>query len=154
MAWREGRLLSRKDIAARILSEMAESFPNLDYQAKVGARFDDTAAGRWIQWIKQLVPNPFPDEEQGLLIKRTVSNHELGLLALDDAYRWRGYRYGDPVILDDGILDEMACVFFLDPVCCRELIELAARLVKDIKLADTFVGPSVTLTAPYGIERI
>ena len=78
----------------------------------------------------------------------------LALLALDDVYRSRGYRYGDPVILDEPMLDEVARVFFLDPICCRKLLDLAARLTKVIKLSDTFAGTSVTLMAPYTIERI
>jgi len=86
--------------------------------------------------------------------KRTVSHHEVALLALDDTYRSRGYRYGDPVILDDALLDEVARVFLLDPICCRELIDLAARVTKVIELSDTLAGTSVALLAPYDIERI
>ena len=78
----------------------------------------------------------------------------LQLLALEQVYQSRGYRHGDPVILDDGLLDETSRVFFLDPTCCRSLIDLAARLTKTVKLSDTFAGTSVALLEPYGIERI
>jgi len=153
LAWKEGRLLPPKEIAARIQSQMAEDFPHLDYTARVGARFDSTAAGRWARWVGTLSPSPF-SETEGTLQERIVSNHALALLALDDVYRSRGYRYGDPVILDEPMLDEVARVFFLDPICCRKLLDLAARLTKVIKLSDTFAGTSVTLMAPYTIERI
>jgi len=153
LAWREGQLLSTKEIAARIQNQMTEDFPHLDYAAQVGARFDDTAAGRWARWINELSPHPF-HEGDGILQKRIVSDHELVLLALDDVYRSRGYRYGDPAVLDETLFDEVSRVFFLDPVCCRELIDLAGRLTKAIKFSDTFVGTSITLLAPYGIERI
>lgn len=153
LAWREGRLLRLKEMAARIQSQMREEFPYLDYAADVGARFDDTAAGRWAQWVRALRPPPFADK-RGPLQKRTVSHHEVALLALDDTYRSRGYRYGDPVILDDALLDEVARVFLLDPICCRELIDLAARVTKVIELSDTLAGTSVALLAPYDIERI
>lgn len=153
LAWREGRLLSTRDIASRIQQQMFDEFPELDFAAKIGARFDDTAASRWVRWITALSPPPFR-EAGGSLQKRFSSHHEITLLALDHVYRSRGYRYGDPTILDEALLDEMARVFFLDPICCRDLVELAARLTRAIKLSDTFVGTSLTLMAPYGIERI
>jgi len=152
-AWREGRLLPLKEIAAQIQSQMNEEFPYLDYTAQIGARFDNTAAGRWAQWVGALRPPPFTEKAR-TLHKRTVLRHELALLALDDTYRSRGYRYGDPVILDDALLDEAANVFFLDPVCCRQLIDLAARVTTAIALRDTLAGTSVALLAPYGIDRM
>jgi hypothetical protein len=130
----------------------ADEFKHLDYTARVGSRFDDTAAGRWAHWVRALHPPPF--SEEGTLQKRTVTQPELVLLAVDDLYRSRDYRYGDPVILDDAVLDEVARVFFLDPICCRELLSLAARLTKVIRLADTFAGPSITLMESYTIENI
>jgi len=153
LAWKERRLLPRKEMAARIQNQMAEEFPNLDYTARVGARFDDTAAGRWAHWVRALHPPPFAGDE-GILQKRAVTHHELVLLALDDLYRSRGYRYGDPVILDELTLDEVTRVFFLDLVCCRELLDLAVRLTKIIRFSDTFAGPSVTLMEPYTVESI
>jgi len=153
LAWGETRLLSAREIAARVQSDMRRDFPDLDYQARTGTRFDSTAAGRWLRWVRGLEPSPFPDDDNTLK-PRVVSRCELALLALDDTYRARRYRYGDPVILDGQLLDEVSRVFFLDLACCRELIDLAARLTKAIRLSDTFAGTSVTLLAPYGIERI
>lgn len=153
IAWEDRKALSRTEIAARVQGNMQEQFSHLDFTARVGARFDATAVGRWLQWIRQLSPNPSPEGSDSLA-KRTVHHHELALLALDDVYRARGYRYGDPVILDDRMLDAVARVFFLEPTCCRELIDLSARLTRTIELSDTFAGTSVSLLFPYGIERI
>jgi hypothetical protein len=151
--WREKRLLDTRDIAAQVLESMHQSFPDLNYQARVGARFDKTAAGRWLQWVKFLEPSPFPDES-GVLHPRSVTSYELILLALDRIYRQRGYRYGDPVLLDETLLDRIAAVFFLDLTCCRNLLEVAARLTRSVRLADTLAGTAITLQEPYTIERI
>jgi len=101
--------------------------------------------------VAQLCPSPFEGKE---LIPRRNHRLELSILALGHIYRSRGYRYGDPVVLDNPLLDEVARVFFLDPICCRELLNLAARLTKAIRLSDTFAGPSVTLMEPYTVESI
>jgi hypothetical protein len=152
-AWRDRRVSGRKGIAAQVQNTMRSEFPHLDFEARVGARFDDVAVGRWFSWVQKLEPIPF-SEDNGLLMPRVIPHHELALLALDDVYRSRGYRYGDPVILDDDLLDAISAVFFLDTVCCRELVDMAARLTRAIRLGETFAGTSVTLLEPYTIERI
>lgn len=153
VSWHRRQVPSSRDLAAIVQERMREEFPNLDYKASTGARFDSTAAGRWLQWIRTLEPTPF-DEDDRRLIPRIVTRYELVLLALDRAYRQRGYRYGDPVLLDDGLLDEIAAVFFLDLACCRELLERAARLDRALSLRSTFAGTSLTLQEPYTIERL
>ncbi|OQA23059.1 MAG: hypothetical protein BWY63_00475 [Chloroflexi bacterium ADurb.Bin360] len=152
IAWHRGRLAAPKEMAAEIQSLMMEEFKHLDFTARIGARFDSTAVNRWKNWVDNLSPPPF--NNKGSLERRQSAHYELAALALDDLYRHRHYRYGDPVIIDETLLDELSRIFFLDPVCCRELLDLAARLISDIKLADTFAGTSVTLMAPYTIERI
>ncbi len=153
IAWRERRFLGRKQTATLVMERMRECFAGLNYTARIGARFDSTAVGRWFQWVQALEPAPFT-ENGGVLCRRTVARHELALLGLDRTYRVRGYRYGDPVLLDDALLDEIAAVFFLDLSCCRQLIDTAARLTRAIRLSDTFAGTSITLLEPYTIERI
>lgn len=153
ISWEQRRLPSSKEMAAVVLERMRDEFSDLDYRAPRGARFDSTAAGRWLQWVGALEPSPFPDESKAL-IPRIVSRYELALLALDRVYRQRGYRYGDPVLLDDALLDEIAAVFFLDLACCRELLERAARLDRALSLRSTFAGTSLTLQEPYTIERL
>ena len=153
IAWREKRLLDTGEIASQVLDFMRQNFPDLDYQARVGARFDKTAVGRWLQWVKTLEPSPFPDGVK-VLQPRSILRYELALLALDRIYRTLGYRYGDPVLLDDALLDQIAAVFFLDLNCCRALLDVAARLTHVIRLTDTFAGTSITLLEPYTIERI
>lgn len=153
ISWSLERQISSKEMASKIQALMMDEFERLDFTTRVGMRFDSTAVNRWIEWVMSLAPPPF-NERSGLLEKRLSTRYELAALSLDDLYRHRHYRYGDPVVIDDILLDEISRVFFLDSVCCRELIDLAARLISDIKLADTFAGTSVTLMAPYTIERI
>ena len=88
------------------------------------------------------------------MIPRVRDQFELVILALDHVYRTRGYRYGDPVVLDDTLLDELARVFFLDHQCCRNLLDLAAKVTRTVVLHDTFAGTSVNLMAPYGVENV
>lgn len=153
IAWHRARLIPSKEMASEIQALMMNEFEYLDFTARIGMRFDSTAVNRWIDWVIRLDPSPF-NKETGGLEKRSSTHYELAALALDDLYRQREYRYGDPVVIDDVLLDEISRVFFLDPVCCRELLDLAARLINDIKLADTFAGTSVTLMAPYTIEKV
>lgn len=152
IAWAERSFPPTASLAAAVLGRMQEQFPTLDFTAARGARFDHAGASRWLRWVGELYPSPVGPDRQ--LLPRTVTRHELPLLALDDVYQTRGYRYGDPVILDESLLDEIASVFFLDAVCTRELIDRAARLTRAIKLADTFSGTSITLLHHYGIEAV
>jgi hypothetical protein len=139
-------------VAARVQAQMQMDFAELDYTARKGSRFDSSAAGRCYSWINCLVPAPFPQGKT--LTYRILDRYELALLALDHVYRVQGYRYGDPVILDETLLDEVARVFFLDPLCCRNLLDLAARVTRVIALRDTFAGTSIKLLAPYSVQNL
>ena len=154
IVWAEGRAVPVQELAANVQSLMRQEFPYLDFGARKGARFDSTAAGRFYCWIRQLMPPPFANQDNALLGRRTVSHHELALLSLDYVYRGRGYRYGDPVVLDDVLLDELARVFFLEHQCFRNLLNFAAKMTRTVVLHDTFAGTSVNLMAPYGIENV
>lgn len=151
--WMRKELPPTSELVAAVQSRIGEQFPSV-YAKRVGGNFNaGGVTSGWKPWVAQLQPCPF-DSEGRKLISRQSHRFELSALALDDAYRSRAYRYGDPVILDESLLDETARVFFLDPICCRELLDLAARLTKVIKLSDTFAGTSITLVAPYTIESI
>jgi len=139
-------------VASGVQNQMQIDFPGLDYTARRGARFDSSAVGRCYHWIGHLVPAPFDKNKSHQ--PRIVDRYELALLALDHVYRAQCYRYGDPVLLDETLLDQVAAVFFLDLACCRGLLDVAARLTRVIRLADTFAGTSITLLEPYNIERI
>jgi len=153
IVWYRKELPPTPEIVAEVQSRIAELFPSA-YASRVGGNFNaGGVSSGWKPWLIQLQPSPFAAEGSALT-PRHSHRFELALLALDDVYRSHGYRYGDPVILDELLLDKVARVFLLDPICCRELIDLAARLTKTIKLSDTFTGTSVTLLAPYGIERL
>lgn len=153
IVWCEKRLISNQEMASRVQALMRAEFPALDFGAAKGARFDKTGAGRCYAWIKHLSPSPFPENDRALRL-RIVRQHELPLLALSYVYSARSYRYGDPIVLANDLLDAIAQVFFLDPCCCRELIGIAAKMTKAVTLADTFAGTSVNLLVPYGIESI
>lgn len=150
IVWARKEILS--DLVSKVLQRIEHTFPQAyALTTGKGGRFNAGGVSNWKDWVTQLQPSPFDGKA---LIPRHSHRFELAVLALDHVYRSRGYRYGDPVILDELLLDEIARVFFLDPVCCRELVDLAARLTKAIKLSDTFTGTSVTLLVPYGIERL
>ena len=153
IVWRAKGLPPDRELAMEVQSRIAERFPSA-YARRMGGNFNAGGVNSgWKPWVAQLRPSPLASEGRAL-IPRWTDRFDLAGLALDHVYRSRGYRYQDPVILDDQLLDEVSRVFFLDPACCRELIDLATRLTKAIKLSDTFSGTSVTLLAPYGIERI
>ena len=152
IVWGLRRMPQDDVIVAEIQSRIAVSFPDLYTRASGGFNKGGVSSG-WRPWVAQLEPAPFPDKIK-VLIPRTVTRFELSLLALDRAYRQRGYQYGDPVLLDDDLLDETAAVFFLDLACCRELLERAARLDRSLTLRSTFSGTSLTLHEPYTVERL
>lgn len=154
IVWSNNRAVPPQELAANVQSLMREEFPYLDFGARVGARFDATAAGRFYGWIRRLVPPPLAEQDNAPLERRIVSHYELILLGLDYVYLSRGYRYGDPVILDDALLDDLARVFFLDHQCCRHLLDLASKVTRTVVLRDTFAGTSVNLLQPYGIEDL
>lgn len=151
--WQEGVAVAPKDLAARIQGEMRDSFPEIDLTARQGARFDATAARRLMHWLSSLTPDPLP-EPKGRIKPRTVEHFQLVLLALDDVYRARGYRYGDPVLLDDGLIYQAAGVFFLDLECSARLIRTAARISNALTITDTLGGPAVNLLRPYTIADV
>lgn len=153
IVWQQQQLPKTNEIAARVFALMIEQFPDLDFQARIGARFDATAVGRWFQWVQTLQPPPFLQGNM-VLNPRYVSRYELVVLALDCTYRQLDYRYGDPVLLDERLLDQIASVFFLDRTRCRNLLDVAARMTRLIRITDTFAGTSITLLEPYSIERI
>lgn len=141
------------ELVAKVQSRIAAEFPRA-YSQRIGGNFNaGGVTSGWKPWVKCLVPLVLGNGSQELT-PRSTRRFELVLLSLDYVYRARGYRYGDPIVLDDDLLDSIARVFFLDLGCCRELIGLAAKMTKAVALADTFAGTSVNLLVPYGIERI
>ncbi len=153
IVWNLKRMPPDEVIVAEVQARIDEQYPLL-YQERVGGNFNKGGVSSgWRPWILQLEPSPFPNKDR-TLIPRVVTRYELALLALDRVYRQRGYRYGDPVLLDDRLLDEIAAVFFLDLACCRELLERAARLDRALALRSTFAGTSLTLQERYTIERL
>ena len=155
IVWDRKEMADTKVIAAEVQSRIATRYPDM-YAQRVGGNFNVGGVDSWKAWIAALSPPPFgagnPRERK--LSPRIRDCYELSLLGLDHVYRQRGYRYGDPVLLDETLLDRIAAVFFLDLTCCRRLLEVAARLTRIVRLADTLAGTAITLLEPYTIERI
>jgi len=150
--WNKRVIPPTQDIVTYIQDKIAEDYSELFAQRKGGNFNAGGVNSGWKPWIADLEPPVLGTD--GQIMPRAMDRFEPTVLALDNVYRMNGYHYGDPVLLDDVLLDQIAQVFFLDVTRCRELIGLAARLTRVIKLSDTFTGTSVTLLEPYTIERI
>lgn len=150
--WDYGELLGYKEIASIVQNKMKTEFPDLDFTASKGARFDHYAVSRWASYVKNLNPSPF--DENNKLQKRSVSRYELILLSLSHLYFSRNYRFGDPVVVSRDVLDELSSIFFLDQDCSKQLINLAVKLSPLLTKRDTYGGMAITLKEPYSIERL
>jgi len=155
IVWDQKEMVDTSAIVAEVQSRIAERYPGM-YAQRIGGNFNAGGVTSWKAWVVALTPPPFDraNPRERSLLPRTSDRYELVLLALDHVYCARGYRYGDPVILDDALLDEIARVSFLDPLCCRNLLDLAARVTRVIALRDTFAGTSIKLLAPYGVQNL
>lgn len=154
VVWSRRELPKTSEIVKIIQNEIAEKFPDAYASTDEGGRFNSGGVSSgWKPWIIQLDPPVFKNEDNHLAPRKT-DRFELVLLAIDHVYKTNKYRFGDPVVLDEPLLDQIAKVFFLDPVRTRELIDMASKLTKTVKLADTFAGTSITMNAPYSADRI
>lgn len=153
IVWSNKRLIRTKDMASIIQAEMRKQFVWLDYGKKTGARFNDTAVSQIYSWLKYLEPSPF-EKDGDELIPRKIDRYEIALLSMNEIYAYSGYAYGDPVIMDDDFIQRVAGVFMLDFECCKNLIEIGARINNSIKMTETLTGLSVTLKKPFSIDNI
>lgn len=154
VVWSRKELPKTTEIVKIIQNEIAEQFPDAYASTDEGGRFNSGGVSSgWKPWVKQLEP-PIFDPGENSFAPRKVDRFELVLLAIDHVYKTNKYRFGDPVVLDEPLLDQIAQVFFLEPVRTRELIDMASKLTKTVKLADTFAGTSITMSAPYSADRI
>lgn len=153
ISWSTQRLVRNQNLASQILSSMSEEFSSLNWTARIGARFDSTAVGRVYTWLRALDPPPFTKSDKDLH-PRFVQRFELALLALDDTYRSRQYHYGDAVLMDDSLVNQIAGVFFLDPKCCADLLRLSANIVPFVKMSDTLGGASINLLRPFTVDDL
>ena len=151
--WTTQRLVPNQNLAGQIQSSMRTEFSYLNWTARIGARFDSTAVGRIYTWLRALDPPPFTKSNKNLQ-PRLVQRFELALLALDDTYRSRQYRYGDAVLMDDSLINQIAGVFFIDTKCCADLLRLSANVVSSVKMSDTLGGASINLLHPFTIDNL
>ncbi|MGI6741662.1 MAG: hypothetical protein ACOX7C_09385 [Brevefilum sp.] len=62
--WNYGELLPNKELASIIQNKIKSEFPSLDYSAPKGGRFDHYAAGRWVNYVKNLTPSPVDENKK------------------------------------------------------------------------------------------
>jgi len=151
--WSTRRLIPNDDLASHVLNKMDEEFPSLDRIGRVGARFDSTAAGRVYTWLRSLEPSPFIKTDSNLH-PRFIQRYELVVLALDDVYRSRQYRYGDSVLIDESLVNQISGVFLLDPRCCTDLLRLSANIVPYVRVTDTLGGASINLLHAFSLNDL
>jgi hypothetical protein len=151
--WAAQRIVPNQDLAGQVLNLMSGEFISLDWTGRVGARFDATAVGRIYTWLRALEPSPFQKSDKNLH-PRLIQRFELAALALDDTYRSRQYHYGDAVLMDESLINQIAGVFIIDPRCCIDLLRLSASVVPFIKISDTLAGASINLTRPFSINDV
>jgi len=153
--WSSGHDLDTKLVAATILSEAAERFPECLAGAGRQGGFNATAVQCVRSWLDCLRPSPLPPpvpgKTKGSIIKRNLANPSLAGLALDDLYRDRKIRYGDRVTLDDSVIDALSGVFFsTSESMYAGLVETAKRL-PSLTLAETLSGVAIGLQQPFSL---
>jgi len=153
LIWEKGFLIKPDELAAIIQVEMKQEFPMLDFNAKKGGRFNAVSAGCVSTWLRALIPSPITKPGE-LIQRRLVQRFELSLLALSYVYQIRGYQYGDPVLMDRQLIDQISGVFFLNGECCSNLLRMASRISSLVKLSDTLSGTSITLLKPFTINDV
>jgi len=153
--WERQELLGSQEIAAIIQSKIEEEYPQF-YQQKTGGNFNPGGVSAWKIWISNLEPGLFGTEnsKSKQITLRNITDFQLVLLSLNYLYTDRGYRYGDPVLIDEEIINNLSEVFFLELNCCRSLITLAAKLPPGITLRESLAGTTVTLQKPFTILNL
>lgn len=153
LIWSNMQAINPTELASEIQAEMRNTFEWLDYGRKSGARFNDKAVNQVYSWLRSLEPSPLI-KGSSIIKPRIIDRYEVALLALDEVYDSSGYTYGDPVMMDDGLIKRVSSVFMLDLGSCRRLIEIGAHINHSVKIFETLTGASVTLTKPFKITNI
>lgn len=153
LVWDHNTLLKVKDIVSYVQGKILEEYPESYSKKRKGGNFNAGGVSGWKSWIKQLDPTPI-DPETGKYSKRDSERYEVVLLAMNYVYEKRGLRIGDPIILDDELVNEISKIFFLDETCCRNLLSLADKITGNLEFRNTFAGTSVNLLKPYKVFDI
>lgn len=154
VVWTRNQMLTTSELVSEIQSRIESYYPDL-YEQKVGGNFNAGGVSAWRAWVSKLEPPILSDDPKDKqLHPRSSSAFQLALLSLTSLYQDRNYRFGDPVLLDDEIVNELSGVFFLDQNIYRSLVQLAARITRHVSIRDSFAGVTVTLLKPFTIEDI
>jgi hypothetical protein len=152
--WARKEILSTSELVGEVQSRIEANYPAL-YGLKVGGNFNAGGVSAWRAWISKLEPSVLSDDPKDKQIyPRDVSAFQLALLSLNNLYQDRGYCFGDPVLLDDELVDELAGIFFLDHNSYRSLVALAAKVTRHLTIRDSFAGTTITLIKPFTVEDI
>jgi hypothetical protein len=156
LLWASGHLVSKRMIASTILSEAADRFASCLVGAGSEGGFNAGAVGCVYSWLRRLDPSPLPTSgrSEGPLVRRPLLTPSLAGLALDDLYRDRDIQYGDRVILDDGVVDALAQVFFATPESIYSGLTETAKRSKNLRLLETLSGVAVELGQPFGLSDV
>jgi hypothetical protein len=152
IVWKLGVAIPASQMASMVQMEITERFPHVDFSAAQGARFNAAAATNVYSWLRSLTPSPIRSVRSAVR-PRDVARPELVCLALALIYRDKGFRYGDPVLMDSEFIHEIAGIFFLSDECCSRLLR-SGSLAGCLRITDTLNGPSLRLLSEYGISDI
>ena len=152
--WARKKMLGTSELVGEVQSRIETDYPEL-YGRKIGGNFNAGGVSAWRAWILKLEPHVISEDQKDRQIyPRIVSSFQLALLSMDYIYKQRGYRYGDPILVNDELLDELSGIFFLDHNCFRSLITLADKVTRHLMIRDSIAGTTVTLVKPFTIEDI
>jgi len=152
LTWKEGVAIPTSALASVIQTDMKQQFPHLSFGADKGVRFNASAAGNVYAWLRALDPSPIPPKG-GPVAKRDRPVMCLVLLGVDLVYRSKGFSYGDPVLMDSRLIDEVAAVFLMSPECCSATLRSAVKS-SFLDIVDTLNGPVIRLPKSYGVGDI
>ena len=158
LVWTAGRLLEPGEVASSIIGEMQDQFS--DCLSNVGSegQFRASAVNSVYRWLRQLQPCPLPPQRPVRygepIVKRALRRPGLAGLALDDYYRQRGMGYGERVIIDDAVIDDLAQVFFSTSSSVLDGLTQLARVARGIRTLETLSGTAVVLSLPFGMSDI
>ena len=146
LLWSRKKLLNTQEMVSFVQSKIEDNFPNL-YQMKIGGNFNAGGVNAWKIWLVDLSPAIFSSDnnQEKQILPRMIGDFQIALLSLDYLYTSRGYRYGDPILLNDELIDFMAGIFFLDINCFSNLLSLSSKLTRFVNFRETLAGTTITL---------
>lgn len=148
--WYRNEIPKTEVISAYIQDLIEKDFP-LFFSKKVGGNFNIGGVNSWKSWILTLDPKVISND---IYNKRVIEKPELVLIALNFIYETKNIRFGDSIILDDLLIEDLCKVFFIEETNCKDLLSLASKVTDFIKFKETFGGISINLLKPFLINEL